>query len=80
MDGAIESGDVGEGLVGQMMRLEIAPDNLDVVELGGVFGQPLDDEPMLALFERLEGSLLTWIGPLSSTSTTGFMARPGFGP
>ena len=24
---------------------------------GGVFGQPLDDEPMLALFERLEGKL-----------------------
>ena len=48
MDGAIESVDVGEGLVGQMVRLEIAPDNLDVVELGGVFGQPLDGEPMLA--------------------------------
>lgn len=40
-----------------MMGLEIVPDHLDVVEFGGIFWQPLDGEPMLARFERLEGKL-----------------------
>ena len=81
MDGSIEGGGVGEGVVGEMVRFEIVPDNLDVVEFGGVFWQPLDGEPMLARASRAaRASLLTWIGPLSSTSTTGFMARPGWGP
>lgn len=57
VDGAVEGFGVGEGLVGQMMRFEVVPDNLDVVELGGVFWQPLDGEPMLAGIERLEGEL-----------------------
>src|SRR5512145_521104 len=35
-----------------MMRLEIVPDNLDVVQLGRVLGQPLDPEPVLARIER----------------------------
>lgn len=30
------------------------PDNFDIVELGCVFGQPLDRAPMLALIERFE--------------------------
>ena len=52
MDGAIEGVGVSEGLMGQMVRLEIVPDNLDVVELGCVFWQPLDGEPV---FARLDG-------------------------
>jgi hypothetical protein len=32
MDGAVEGVGVSEGLMGQMVRLEIVPDNLDVVE------------------------------------------------
>ena len=31
MDGLVEGGDVGEGLVGEVMGLKIAPDRLDVV-------------------------------------------------
>lgn len=46
MDGSIESFGIGEGLVGQMMRFEIVPDNFDVVEFGRVFGQPFDGEPV----------------------------------
>src|SRR5271166_3156217 len=57
MDGAVEGVGVSEGLVGQMVRLEIAPDDLDVVELGRVFRQPFDGEPVLARFEGLEGEL-----------------------
>ena len=42
MDGSIEVGGVGEGVVGEIVRFEIVPDNLDVVEFGCVFWQPLD--------------------------------------
>src|SRR5580658_11351971 len=52
MDGAVEGVGVSEGLMGQMVRLEIVPDNLDVVELWCVFWQPLDGEPV---FARLDG-------------------------
>ena len=48
VDGMVECGDVCEGLVGEVMGLEIAPDRLDVVEFGGVFRQPLDGEPVRA--------------------------------
>src|ERR1700691_1914109 len=57
VDCAIESDVVGEGVVGEMVRLEIMPDDLDVVELGCVFRQPLDGEPVLARFKGLEGEL-----------------------
>ena len=63
-----------------MMRLEFVSDNLDIVGFGCVFRQPLDGEPVFARLERLRVSLLTWIGPLSSASTPGFIARPGWGP
>ena len=34
VDGLVEDVRVGEGLVGEMMGLEIVPDNLDIVEFG----------------------------------------------
>ena len=77
VDYAVEGVGISEGLMGQMARLEIVPDNLDVVEFGCVFWQPLDGEPVFARSMALRVSLLAWIGPLSSTSTTGFIARPG---
>ena len=51
-DGAGESVGIGEGAVGELMLLEVAPTSLDVVQLGGVFGQPFEGEPG-ALGERL---------------------------
>ena len=42
---AVEGVGISEGLMGQMACLEIVPDNLDVVEFGCVFWQPLDGEP-----------------------------------
>src|SRR5271165_4233946 len=48
MDGLVECGGICEGVVGEVMGLEIAPDRLDVVEFRCVFGQPLDGEPVLA--------------------------------
>jgi hypothetical protein len=69
---------VSEGLMREMMRFGVMPDAFDVVQFGCVFGQPLDDEPVGAGGQRCQREL--WIGPLSSTSTTGLMGCPGFGP
>ena len=38
MDGGFDSGFVGEGLAGEMIPLEIAPDGLDIVEFWAHFG------------------------------------------
>jgi hypothetical protein len=38
MDGFVECVSVGESLVGEVMRLEVAPDEFDVVQFRGVFG------------------------------------------
>ena len=80
MDSLVEDVWIGEGLVSEMAGFQIAPNDLDVVEFRGVFGQPLDGEPMGAFGERGMPALLTWIGPLSSTRTTGLKGAPGFGP
>jgi hypothetical protein len=37
VDGSIESFDIGEGLMGQMMRFEIVPDHFDVVEFARIW-------------------------------------------
>jgi hypothetical protein len=55
-DGASESVDIGEGTVGELMLLEIAPASFDVVQLRGVFWQPFEGEPG-ARGERLCGQL-----------------------
>src|SRR3954451_17623629 len=44
-DGAFESVGIGEGTIGQIMLLEVAPASLDVVQFGGVFRQPLEGVP-----------------------------------
>src|SRR5690242_18873117 len=44
-DGAGESVGIGEGAVGELMLLEVAPASFDVVQLGGVFRQPFEGEP-----------------------------------
>lgn len=38
-DGLFEGVFGGEGLMSEMMGFEVAPDDLDVVEFGGVFGR-----------------------------------------
>ena len=42
VDGLIEVLRSGEGLVSEVMSLQIAPDPFNVVQLRGVFRQPLD--------------------------------------
>src|SRR3954463_13685138 len=55
-DSARESVGIGEGSVGELMLLEVAPASFDVVQFGGVFRQPFEGEPG-ALGERLCGQL-----------------------
>ena len=52
VDALVEDVGISEGLVGEMMGLEVTPDDLDVVEFGCIFRQPLDGEPMGTLGER----------------------------
>ena len=51
VDGAIKVIRAGEGLMSEVMPLQVAPDPFDVVELRSVFRQPLDPEPVGALGE-----------------------------
>src|SRR3954469_17018619 len=44
-DGAGERVGIGEGAVGELMLLEVAPASFDVVQLRGVFRQPFEGEP-----------------------------------
>ena len=77
VDGAVEGIGVSEGLMREMLCFEVTPDGLDVVQLRRILGEPLDSEPMGG---PASASLLVWIGPLSSTSTTGLVGWPGLGP
>src|SRR5215213_6815628 len=57
MDGAVEVIRAGESLVSEVMPLQVAPEDLDVVQLRGIFRQPLDREPVSALGEGRTGHL-----------------------
>ena len=48
---------ISEGLMRQMMRLEIAPDGFDVVQFWRILGQPLDGEPVRAGGQRGQGEV-----------------------
>lgn len=55
----VEVCNVGEGLMGKVMRLEVVPDHLAIVQFGGIFGQPIDGEPMCRGANAASESLLT---------------------
>jgi hypothetical protein len=80
MDGLVERGDVREGLVGEVMGFKIASDRLDFIEFRGVFGSRSTVSQCARAARAAIERLLVWIGPLSSTSTTGLACRPGCGP
>src|SRR3954447_7425497 len=52
MDCSFERARIGEGLMCEVVHLEVVPDALDVVQLRRVLGQPLDGEPVGACGER----------------------------
>src|ERR671932_2192400 len=45
MDGKAESIGIGDGAIGQIMLLEVAPASFDIVQFGGIFRQPFEGEP-----------------------------------
>src|ERR1700756_5902039 len=51
MDAVLQVVCSGEGLMSEMVLLQVAPDFFDVVELRGVFRQPFDRQPMRPLGE-----------------------------
>ena len=52
VDGSVERIGVREGLMGEVMCLEIAPDAFDVIQVRRIFGQPFDGEPVRAGGQR----------------------------
>src|SRR3954454_1641629 len=52
VDGAVEIVRSGDRLMSEVMPLDVAPVPFNVVDLRGVFRQPLDGEPVCALGER----------------------------
>ena len=80
MDGLVERCDFGEGLVGEVMSLEVAPDGLDVVEFGGVFGQPFDGEPVGAGGQRGERELAGMDRSIVLDEYDRLGRSPGLGP
>jgi hypothetical protein len=70
VDRAFESIGIGDGAIGQIMLLEVAPASFDVVQFGGVFRQPFEGEPF-ALGEGAGSQFAAVDGPLSSTATRG---------
>ncbi len=69
-DGTGESVGIGEGSVGELMLLEVAPASLDVIQLGAYFGSHSRVSQGRWAIARVV-SLLRWIGPLSRTATRG---------
>src|SRR6478672_11321190 len=55
-DGAGKSVGIGEGAVGELMLLEVAPASFGVVQFGGVLWEPFEGEPG-ALGEGARGQL-----------------------
>src|SRR3984893_17872784 len=51
MDAVLQVVCSGEGLMSEMVLLQVEPDFFDVVELRGVFRQPFDRQPMRPLGE-----------------------------
>ena len=56
VDCAFESIGIGDGAIGELMLLEVAPATFDIVQLGGVFRQPFEGQPG-PLGERFCGQL-----------------------
>jgi hypothetical protein len=79
VDFAVERFDIGERLMGEMMRLEIVPDDLDVIEFGRVFGEPFDGQPVTARIKRRQGHLAAVDRPIVQDQQDGFCHAAGFG-
>jgi hypothetical protein len=77
MDRVVERRDIGEGLMSEVVRLEIAPDDLDVIESRGVFGQALNGEPVCPASERCARELIPTLVETDGSFSCHGRACPG---
>jgi hypothetical protein len=68
-----------EGLIGEVVPCETAPTGPDVIEFGGVAGQPLDGEPILPRRQSLARDVRGVDRPIVEEPDDGFglAARAG---
>ena len=71
VDRLVECVSISKGVMGEMMRLEVVPHELDVVQFGAYLGSHSTVSQCARAASAARESLLVWIGPLSSTKTTG---------
>src|SRR5262245_24792402 len=57
MNCLVENIGIGEGLMGEIVSLEIMPNDLDIIEFRCIFRQPFGGEPVGALGESCQGRL-----------------------
>jgi hypothetical protein len=79
VDGGLEAVEVGEGSMRKLARFQVAPDDFDVVQLGGVFRQPFDGEPVGALGQRRPAGLADMDGTVVKDKDHRLRRRPGSG-
>ncbi len=79
MDSVVEAIEVDEGSMRKLARFQVAPDDFDIVQLGGVFGQPFDNEPVGALGQRRPACLADVDRAVVEDEDDGLRRRPGFG-
>jgi hypothetical protein len=79
VNGAVEAVEIDEGSVRKVTRFQIAPNDLDVVQLGGVFGQPFDGEPVGAFGQRRPAGLADVDRTVVEDQDHRLVRRPGSG-
>ena len=76
VDGGVEAIEVGEGSMRKVARFQVAPHDLDVVQLGGVFWQPFDSEPVGAFGQRCAAGLAYMNGAVVEDKDHRLCRRP----
>jgi hypothetical protein len=79
VNGGVERVEIGEGPMSEMSGFQVTPDDFDVVQLRGVFGQPLDREPVGALGQRRPARLADMDRTVVEDEDDGLGRCAGFG-
>ena len=79
MNCLVEDIRIGEGLMGEIVGLEIMPDGFDVIEFGCIFRQPFGGEPVGALGKSCQGRLARVDRTVVEHDDSRLDLRTGFG-
>jgi hypothetical protein len=79
VDGGLKVVEVCEGSMRKVTGFQVSPDDFDVIQLGGVFGQPFDGEPVVALGQRPAAGLADVDGTVVEDKHHRLRRRPGSG-